>query len=206
MNVEWSKTPLTADEAISRIERLPDFLSPIAEAARAIVLLAAWIDDSCGAILAGYRLDMGIIHAHDLIIFPPLSRSQLDTYEKVNDFSLPDKLVEFLVHINGCNILNLQVYGAAASMAQSPPMLDRSRRAPLDISSGRCWRARYSPANENDLLFASKNVGDNGQIGYFMSPTGQIVGRGNGSPMISAQSGPWANVTDWLASEIEQVH
>jgi hypothetical protein len=28
MNVEWSKTPLTADEAISRIERLPDFPQP----------------------------------------------------------------------------------------------------------------------------------------------------------------------------------
>jgi len=203
--MEWPKTPLTGDEAMSRIELLPEFLSPIAEAAKLIVRKGAWIDVNSGAFLAGYRLEMGIIHAHDVVIFPPLLRSQLYVYEKVNSVSLPEKFIEVLGYLNGCNMMDLQIYGAPVSMAQDPPMLDRSRRAPLDISSGRHWRTGYAQANDGDLLFASKNVGDEGQIGYFISPKGRIVGRGNGSPNVHPQSGPWDNVTDWLASEIGQV-
>lgn len=202
--MDWSKTPITAEEAAKWIECLPNFLKPLKETAMVIVSNGAWIDDNSGAILAGYYLDMGIIDAHDLVIFPPLSRSHLEVYEKVNDFSLPCMLMELLTHLNGCNILDLKIYGAPASMAQNPPRIDRSRRAPLDISSGRYWRAGYALTSEDDLLFASKNVGDNGQIGYFITPAGLIVGRGNGSSEVDERSGPWSNVTDWLASEIGQ--
>jgi len=203
--MEWSKTPITAEEVTKRIECLPDFLRPVKEAAGAIASNGAWIEGYSGAILAGYYLDMGLIDAHELVLFPPISREHLDDYEKINDFSLPDILIEFFAHLNGCNILDLKIYGAPASMAQNPPMIDRSRCAPLDISSGRYWRAGYALANEDALLFASKNVGDNGQIGYFITPAGLVIGRGNGSPEVDERSGPWSNVTDWLASEIGQV-
>ncbi|MCW6536289.1 SMI1/KNR4 family protein [Sphingomonas lycopersici] len=203
--MEWSKTPITAEEATKRIECLPEFLRPIKEAAGAIASKSAWIEDHSGAILAGHYLDMGLIDAHDLVLFPPISREILRIYEKVNDFSLPDILIEFLAHLNGCNIFDLRIYGAPASMARNPPTIDRSRCTPLDISSGRHWRVGYALASEDDLLFASKNVGDDGQIGYFITPAGLVIGRGNGSPEVDERSGPWSNVTDWLASEIGQV-
>jgi hypothetical protein len=200
--MEWPKTLLTPDEARRRIEILPESLSPIAEAARAAATGGAWIDDNSGALLAGYRLNKGKYHTYDVIIYPPLLRYRLDLYEKIHRFYMSENLIEILLYANGFCIMGLNIYGVPDSMAQDPPLLDRSRRAPIDISTGRLWRSNYAPANEDHFLFASKNVGNDGQMGYFISSTGQVVGRGNGSPEVAEQTGPWANVTDWLASEI----
>jgi hypothetical protein len=138
----------------------------------------------------------------DAAIYPPLLRYRLDLYEKIHRFYMSENLIEILLYANGFCIMGLNIYGVPDSMAQDPPLLDRSRRAPIDISTGRLWRSNYAPANEDHFLFASKNVGNDGQMGYFISSTGQVVGRGNGSPEVAEQTGPWANVTDWLASEI----
>jgi hypothetical protein len=201
-DMEWSKTPLTPAEAISRIEHLPAFLGPVVDAFRAAVPKGAWLDNDSGTLLAGTRLDLGIIHTHEVFIFPPLSDSKLKNYQELHDFPLSNKIVEILRYLNGCQVRDLKIYGAPASMAEDPPLLNRSLLSPLDISSGRYWRSNYALADGKDQLFASKNVGDTGQIGYFIGPSGQVVGRGNGSHFVNDQSGPWPNIAEWLASEI----
>lgn len=194
-------SPLSWEDAANQIALLPEFLSPIAAVAGDIAKVEAWLDEESGALLAGYRPDIGT-HAYDIELFPPMKRALLGTYQQVNDFLMPGPIVELLTHLNGCNILDLSIYGAPTSMAQNPPLLDRSSRAPLDISSGRHWRFGYTQTHDNEVLFASRNVGENGQIGYFITPMGLVVGRGNESAEVEKQSGPWKNVTEWLASEL----
>lgn len=194
---------LMTDEAHEWLAALPEFLKPIAVAARKIAAAGAWIDHSSGAFLAGYRPDLGT-HAYDVMIFPPLPPAALESYQQVNDFLLPRVLTDILAHLNGCYLRELKLYGAPPSMTRDPPLLDRNRRSPLDISTGRYWRYSYAPAPVQNVLFASRVVGDHGLIGYFISPAGQVIGRGNGSPTVEQQSGPWTNITEWLASMLDQ--
>lgn len=202
--MDWQKTLLNRDDVADQITRIPKFLWPIARVAESIAKSAAWLEKDSGALLAGYRPDIGT-HAYDVVIYPPQPRSLLDIYQQVNRFSLPGPVVEMLTYVNGCTILGLSIYGVPTSMAQNPPLLNRSLRAPLDISSGRHWRIGYVNPHEDEVLFASKNVGDNGQVGYFVNAVGLVVGRGNGSAEVEKQSEPWDKITDWLASELGQV-
>ncbi|MEO9599534.1 hypothetical protein [Parasphingorhabdus sp.] len=144
--MDWQRTLLSWEDAANQIALLPDFLSPIAAMASNIAKTGVWLEEDSGALLAGYRPDIGT-HAYNITIFPPLKRALLATYQQVNDFPLPGPIVELLTHLNGCNILDLSIYGTPTSMAQNPPFLDRSRRAPLDISKGRHWRFEYSKSN-----------------------------------------------------------
>jgi hypothetical protein len=202
--MDWQKTPLNRDDVADQIARIPKFLGPIARVAGNIAETGAWLEKDSGAFLAGYRPDIGS-HAYDIVIYPPQTRSLLDTYQQINGFPLPETVIEMLSYVNGCTILGLSIYGAPTSMAKNPPMLNRSLRVPLDISSGRHWRIGYVNPHKNEVLFASKNVGDDGQIGYFVNPIGLVVGRGNDSSEVDKHSGSWDNITDWLASELGQV-
>lgn len=198
-----SLNSLMADEACNWLAALPASLDPIARAARKIAAAGAWIHDSSGAFLAGHRPDLGT-HSYDVIIFPPLPPAALESYQQVNDFALPEVLSGMLAQMNGCHLRALNIYGVPPSMTRDPPLLDRDGRSPLDISSGGYWRHSYAPAPAEYVLFASTPVGDDGLIGYFMNPAGQVIGRGNDSPTVEQQSGPWTNVTSWLVSMLDQ--
>ncbi|WP_156320401.1 hypothetical protein [Brevundimonas sp. AAP58] len=196
------KVPLAPEQIEARLALLPPSLRPIKDAVLALASSGVWVEGGNGGpLLAGPRPDIGS-QAYDIVLFEPLPVETLATYEKLYDFRLSDPLVELLRHLNGGVLFEINLYGVPPTMAANPPLLDRSRRAPLDIASGRYWRARYGSSDLTDTLIASRNVGDSGQVGYFMDPGGGIAGRGNGSPDAPAECGPWTNLTEWLAAEM----
>lgn len=200
--MDWRKSRLSPEEIEARISLLPVGLRPIREAVLALAEVGVWVEGGAGGpLLAGPRPDVAP-QAYDIVLFEPLPAAGLELYQEMHDFGFPAGLLELLRHVNGCTLFDIKLYGVPPSMAANPPLLDRSRRAPLDIASGRHWRLGYGAADSADVLIASRNVGDTGQVGYFMAPQGHISGRGNGSPEAPAECGPWANLTEWLSAEI----
>lgn len=200
--MNWRKSRLGPEQIKGRISRLPASLQPIKDAVLALASSGVWAEGGAeGPLLAGHRPDVAP-EAYDIVLFEPLTTEALDTYQELHDFRLPERVLDLLHHVNGCMLFEITLYGVPPSMAVDPPMLDRSRRSPLDIASGRHWRVRYGASDLADVLIGSRNVGDTGQVGYFMDQQGHIVGRGNGSPEAPAMCGPWANLTEWLSAEI----
>lgn len=200
--MDWQKLPLTPDQIEARLVTLPPSLRPIKDAVLALAGSGVWVEGGTGGpLLAGPRPDIAS-QAYDVVLFDPLPVETLEIYQELHDFRFSESLLELLRHVNGCVLFELKVYGVTPTMAVHPPLLDRSRRVPLDIASGRYWRAGYGRSDLADILIASRNVGDSGQVGYFMNPRGGISGRGNGSPDAPAVCGPWANLTEWLSAEI----
>ena len=200
--MNWRKSRLSPNEIEARISRLPESLRPIRDAVLAASGSGVWVEGSAdGPLLAGHRPDVAP-QAYDIVLFEPLPLAALELYGEIHDFGFPDGLLELLRHVNGCTLYDIKLYGVPPSMAAHPPLLDRSRRTPLDIASGRYWRSSYGAGDAADVLIASRNVGDTGQVGYFMDTQGHISGRGNGSSEAPAECGPWANLTEWLSAEI----
>jgi len=201
----WQTSPLSTEQIEDRVARLPETLRPVRDAVLAVASSGAWIEGGTGGpVLAGSRPDVGS-EVYDIVIFPPLSAEHLETYQRLHDFTLPEAVLRFLRHVNGAVLFEIKLYGVPPSMAVDPPQLDRSRRAPLDIASGRYWRHAYAGADPADVLIGSRNVGGAGQIGYFTDPQGRISGRGNGSTEAPMACGPWANLTEWLAAEMAEI-
>lgn len=200
--MDWQKLPLTQEQIEERLSLLPPSLRPIREAVLAFADSGIWVEGGTGGpLLAGPRPDIAP-QSYDVVLFEPLPDEMLENYQELHDFAFSESLLELLRHVNGCVLFEMNLYGVPPTMAVTPPLLDRSRRSPLDIASGRYWRASYTQPDLAETLIASRNVGDTGQVGYFMNPQGGISGRGNGSPEAPAKCGPWSNVTEWLSAEI----
>jgi len=199
--MDRQKAPLSTEEVEARVARLPDTLRPIKDAILAVAVSGAWIEGGTGGpLLVGPRPDIAP-QAYDIVVFEPLSAEALRSYQELHDFMLPGQLLELFRYLNGCSLFEVKLYGIPPSIAETPPLLDRARRSPLDIASGRYWRAGYGEIDPAHILIGSRNVGDSGQVGYFMGPHGHISGRGNGSMDAPKECGPWANIAEWLSAE-----
>lgn len=198
------KSRLSLVDVEARISLMPASLQPIKASVLALANFGAWIEEGANdSLLAGHRPDIGS-EAYDIVLFEPLPAGTLEEYQQLHDFTFPEGYFELLRYVNGGNLFEVKLYGVPFSMAMNPPMLDRSQRSPLDIASGRLWRLRYRESDPTDVLIGSRNVG-NGQVGYFISEEGHISGRGDGNPDAPNQCGPWANLTEWLSAELDQV-
>lgn len=196
------KAPLSTEQIEAWVARLPEALRPIKDAILEVASSGAWSEgETGGPLLVGPRPDIAP-QAYDIVVFEPLPAERILSYQELHDFKLPRHLLEIYKYINGCSLFEVKLYGIPPSMAVSPPLLDRSRRSPLDIASGRYWRAGYGKIDPDHVLIASRNVGDSGQVGYFMGTDGHISGRGNGSVDAPTECGPWASLAEWLAAEM----
>lgn len=196
----WTKRPLAVEDVEVRLSRLPSCLTAVVDAAKAIAQSGAWEDEG-GALLAGHQPDQGS-EAYDLVLHPGLPPSAVEAYQDLHEIPLPQALAELLSHLNGAELFRLSIYGAPLSMIEDPPLLTRSSRAPLNLGSGAHWRYEYEEADPQAVLFASCNVSYTGQVGYFMFPDGQVIGRGKGGA--PARSGPWADVSAWLTAVLSE--
>lgn len=78
----------------------------------------------------------------------------------------------------------------------------RTMRNPLDLAMAEFWRSGYAPCGSDYSLFASENVSETGQIGYFISGVGKIIGRRNLEASAPAEAGRWETITEWLEDRV----
>lgn len=188
---------LTSQEISARFSDGPDFLEPLRDALVRFASPGGVRELKGDAILIGPRPDIGAL-AYDVVLYPAISPESLAAYERLTDFAIPPTLVSMLSVLNGCYFFGLNVYGVPLSMTQDPPLHDRSSRAPLELGAGRWWRVNYSGYPEDATLFASRNVSDEGgQVGFFLTPLGGVVGVGNGRAGAQKDYGSWPSFSTW---------
>jgi hypothetical protein len=175
----------TSSEIDEFLSRLSDDLSPLRDLARAAIELGAWIDRDSGALLLGHA-PAKATEAFDICLFPPLS------YQKSQGI-LPLALRLLLTRLNGANLFELRIFGEIDA-------LNRGVRQPLELGMGAIWSVGYEGSQEDEVLFASQNVSWTGQVGYFIRPSGEIIGRGNGNEVPASFLQTWPDFKTWATA------
>jgi len=149
-----------------------------------------WKDNEAGALLARPNPNAGP-YAFRIILFPSAGGVKEDQLVGYLSRPIPSSFRKFLSCSNGGHFGDLSIYGVI-------PNLTRSARAPLDIGMGEIWRSSYAPCDKDLVLFASRDVSPSGQIGYFVSDAGEVLGRGNEQLDAPSDAGIWESLDDWF--------
>ena len=174
------------DEVEGFIASLPEALAPIGTYFRSKAESGVWADTQSGALMAGHRPDKGAA-AFDAIIFPPAPA--------MSRVAEPPPLSDLYRALNGGFFGRLSIFGSVGQFS-------RTMRNPLDLAMAEVWSTGYAPCGNDYSLIASENVSETGQIGYFVSGTGEIIGRGNLKSSAPAEAGRWDTLTQWLEDRL----
>lgn len=192
----FQASQISQEKLESSLARLRPAYDPLAQYIEEAACGLAWEDNQSGALLVARNPERGT-HAYDVTLFPPAEELATEQLVGYLNRPIPRDLREFFRHSNGAFLGELSIYGILSR-------LSRSARAPLDIGMGRLWRSSYAACDEDFVLFASRNVSDDGQIGYFLSDQGLVLARGNEKLKAPADSGSWPSFNDWLRHQLSQ--
>jgi len=123
------------------VDRLPSFLNPLKVRARKLVTPEA---TSCGEVVSLSRVRWYGYQACLAHLFAPAREEWITRFEGRFGAAIPRFYKDFLLAMNGADILDLHLYGLAPSLQGDPPLLDRSRVQPLDLGSAHStWKAGF---------------------------------------------------------------
>jgi hypothetical protein len=188
---------------LSVLTHLDHELTPIRLVAERLAGADSVVDLLTGAALISHRPQIGT-EAYACVIFPGVAEEQTARYEELqrsrgNDgFEIPDVYRSVIRRLNGAELFRLSLYGLPASMCQTPPLLDRSARQPLDLgTANRVWRKRYS-ADPTLFHFGSGPYSPEENIAYFLQPNGSVVAllRGDHEEWV------WPSIEAFLSQEL----
>ena len=130
-------------------------------------------------------------------LFQPLAPNVLSRYEEIHSIHIPMQYRRVLEKINGASIFEFELFGIPPSMAQDPPLLDRSQPQPLDLATAnQYWKFEFS-APQSGFHFggAPRSLEEN--IGYFLGSNSIDAYRKSGELV-----GSWSNMKAFLSDEI----
>ncbi|WP_162925177.1 SMI1/KNR4 family protein [Aurantiacibacter odishensis] len=154
----------------------------------------AWTEPGSDAVLLSYWPNVGPA-AFGVVLFEPLTFAEIQAFETEFGQELPPSLRHFYTHANGLRFGELSVYGILSEFT-------RRRRQPLELQMGPLWRSSYAACDSDAILFASENVSFEGQVGYFITKAGEIIGRGNGEAEAPGECGQWDSLAAWLSDRM----
>lgn len=197
VNGPQNPQPANASECLSN---LSGPLTALRKVAERFVGDETSIDEISDAVCLSPRPRIGP-KAYALELFPGLSDDTLESYEAIHAIIIPEFYRNLLRQLNGAHLFELSLFGIPPSMAERPPLLDRSTSWPLDIGSAQMhWRNRY-PASPDDFFFGSGPYARDERLGYFLWVNGGVEAlRMNGE-----QFGEWADFNAFLADELARV-
>lgn len=177
-------------------------LEPIKSCVMAQLPTDAFIEEPGAVVLFGHRPDRGT-GAFAIELFPGISTSTIERYETLHQIELPTAIREMLRQVNGCNLLQLSIFGIPPAMAQEPPLLSPDRRNPYDLGTAvRIWRHGYPSAVAEAFHFASRDVGWDSQVGYFLRPDGSVTSCSKSIEI--GEVGRWESFAEWLRLELDE--
>jgi len=180
-------------------------LSPIRVVAERLSDADSIIDPTAGAALLSRRPRIAP-EAYACVIFPGVVREVAARYEALQhstgnqNFEIPAIYRSVLLRLNGAWIFQLSLYGLPPSMCQTPPVLDRSARQPLDLgTANRQWRMRYS-ADQKHFHFGSGPYSPQENVAYFLEADGSVISLLPGGKRVSE----WHSIEAFLRAEISR--
>jgi len=180
-------------------------LSPLRVVIERFATSEASVDPSTGALRLSHRPKVGT-EAYACVLYPGVSADVIEQYESVHRSRLADYLSippfyrRSLARMNGGFIFGTSLFGIPQSMAQNPPLLNRSVQQPLDVcTANEHWRVEYG-ASRSSFYIASGSYSSTENIGYFLTPDTQIEGYLKGGK----KTGQWETFGRFLAAEIQR--
>lgn len=196
------RTPLTARQLQDQLSGLTLDLEPIKSCVMARLPTGAFIEKPGDVVLIGHEPDRGT-EAYAIELFPGIGPNVIDRYERLHRVEVPTAIRSMLQQLNGCKLLELSIFGIPLSMAQEPPLLTRDQRCPFDLGTAiRIWRHGY-PLNAPDAVhFASRNVGWDSQVGYFLNANGSVASYAKNAK--AGELSRWDTFAQWLQLELNE--
>ena len=192
--------------AIKRfLQTIGDDLSPLRCVIERLAASDANVEPLTGSLRLSHRPEIGT-EAYACVLYPGVGFDVIDRYERVQRARLssyvdiPPFYKNLLTRMNGAYLFNMALFGVPPSMAQNPPLLDRSTLQPLDVCSANdTWRLDYRVARSN-FYFASGSHSSTENVGYFLTPDNRVEAYLVGEKKI----GEWAGMDVFLTEEVER--
>jgi hypothetical protein len=163
------------------------------------------VEPRTGSLRLSHRPEIGT-EAYACVLYPGLGFDVIDRYEGVHRarlssyLDIPPFYRDFLTRLNGAYLFDIALFGVPPSMAQNPPLLDRSALQPLDVCTANdTWRLEYRVARSN-FYFASGSHSSTESVGYFLTPDNRVEAYLVGEKKI----GEWAGMDVFLTEEVER--
>lgn len=193
-----------ADQIRGWLDGLPTRLAPL----RHLVLrhlTAGYIDDpQSGAWLIDHRPKVAA-EAYAIVLFHGIDDVAVDRYRAIQErmgegIDIPNEYRSILSYLNGAQILKGHFFGIPRSMLTYPPLLDRSIRQPMDISSAnKFWKVQYKA--EPRFFFGSGPYSHEENLGYFWGGDGRIETFRTGGARVDS----YCNFEGFLDGEIARL-
>ncbi len=116
------------------VSSFADTLQPPLEAVREYLHSASDAHVLDGCVAAGHDSAVGPQYFNFVAWFP-VTEHQIRGYEDTFQFRISAEYRAILTQMNGLAYRRCHLYGIPPSMLAAPPLLDRTRRQPLDIGS-----------------------------------------------------------------------
>lgn len=177
----------------------------IARTAQRLVTDGATLDATSGALLISRRPAIAP-EAYAAVLFPPISAGQIVAYERVQSeargkpFEVSPSYRSLLTMVNGLDLYQLVLYGIPGSMLQSPPLLNRAIRQPLDLATANITWSREYRASNGQFHFGGAPYSRDENVGYFMNPDCSIEARLRGGELFAS----WGSMSNFLDTEIDR--
>ena len=163
------------------------------------------LEPETGALRLSHRPKVGA-EAYACVLYPGVDTNLIDRYERIHRARIVDYLDipllyrNLLTRLNGADLFGIALYGIPLSMAQDPPLLNRSVQQPLDVSTANeTWRLEYRVPRSN-FYFGGGPHSSQENRGYFLTPKNQVEAFLVGGKKI----GEWQSMATFLAEEIDR--
>ncbi len=177
------------------IESLSGDLEPLCQLASRLRDGAAAITDD--GVALSHRPNVAP-QAYAMRFYVPLSVGTATRYQEILGIRLSPHYRRILEKLNGAHVFKFSLFGIPPSMANDPPLLNRSVSQPYDVgTANRSWKLEYSVPREW-FHFGGGPYSFSENIGYFLDEDGTIYcARKNGEILRS-----WISFRCFLSDEL----
>jgi hypothetical protein len=182
-------------EIVTFIDTLTDEMEPLRDIA---VRLSSGLNEINGDMIALSHRPHVAPQSYALRLNMPLPQANLIQYQLIHKITLSPHYLPILQKLNGAEIFELSLFGIPPSMANNPPLLDRTAAMPLDIATANAhWKFEY--AIQNDWFhFGGGPLSLDENIGYFFDSVGKIYSIRKNGEIINS----WVLFSQFLYDEI----
>ncbi|MDY7096256.1 MAG: hypothetical protein SX243_25045 [Acidobacteriota bacterium] len=181
------------------ITQLTKDLEPIRRLAEQLLSHAVETETQDDRLQISRRPSVGT-EAFAVTLYLGVDDSTIDRYQKIHSVEIPPDYKKILHVLNGASIFGLNLYGIPPSMAQDPPLLDRTTIQPLDLATANThWRHGFT----DDLsLFqiGGSPLSLEENVGYFLTAGSGVVSLKKRNHKVNA----WVSMQQFLDEELER--
>lgn len=172
-------------------------LVPVRSLAERLASADDTIEPASGAVVISRRPKIAP-EAYACVLYPGVGSELIHRYEESQAVEIPRIYRTLLGRLNGASLFQIDLFGIPMSMAQDPPLLNRSVRQPLDIGSANLdWRIQYR-ADLTKFHFGGGPYSPDENAGYFLDTNGAVEALIRGGERVGA----WPSIQEFLVHEL----